>query len=687
MSANKGRKTQKNYKYDAFISYGIDDKKITDQFVNNLKAHGFRLFYLPDSKNPGEFIDQIETALEDSQRLIVFASSQSMSSFYVVKEINSFLVLMAKDPHRMLIPVIMPDLGENQIPLFLRTVQYVDLRSRNLSDPVEIKTISEEIVQFAVQEVPVHQNLPDQHQANNFFMQLINDNIRNIKDLVSSSQYIDAAQQANEFLDYLRQESGGGIAFELRLNELRVWYAHALMYLGETNKALDLLNSVIQTLESWDKSKYEDVIENWYMVLGRAHNHIGYIHWMDLSHYEMALHEFRIAIDYFTKGNLQAEIATTLDNMGRVNALLGNRTQSELFIEQGRQIRLNLQNTYRLALSLDSMANSFLVSGQYNRANVFAHEAHLLFDQHYERQGTRGWERGIGLSLLTLSRTQRHLGSHAYSKGIRKSKNFQQEFTTLSEAEKNLIISEKRFLEVKEKIRLHQVYNEWACIHREKAIFFQELGRRDECVREIENADEKLELSLKYITGENSSNKLQHSIRYIDTCENRARSWAIAGNERLAYRWLKNAESAIPDEYILRRGKKLFSIPKESCVEEYWQQAGKIHYLKAELLSSSRWKSVVEEYAIAMAYFNLFRERSLTEEQEYTKGTMLSFHLVTYEAILESLYQFLNQRSKDEIKNIEEVIAPELLQEYHLQAWWLTDLYVLIRLLQISYQH
>ena len=86
-------------------------------------------------------------------------------------------------------------------------------------------------------------------------------------------------------------------------------------------------------------------------VAGRCYNNMGYIHWMNKGQYWLAISEFERAIAYFELAVLVEERANSLDNIGRVYALLGHQWDASTAIQEGLELRQKQKLPYREALA------------------------------------------------------------------------------------------------------------------------------------------------------------------------------------------------------------------------------------------------------------------------------------------------------------------------------------------------
>jgi tetratricopeptide (TPR) repeat protein len=418
---------------------------------------------------------------------------------------------------------------------------------------------------------------------------------------------------------------------QLALSDFDVWHARALIYTGETDEdekesGLAKLGKVIKKLENDSiKSKNELLLYAWRrnMILGRAHNDLGYVHWMDLGHYEIAIREFSTAIQKYSiidieqKGDeIDNSIATAYDNLGRLYSQLGDRLRAELLIEYGRQIRSRPGMENRYALSLNSSAISHLAFGNQHYALELGKEALNWFHE-------TGSIRGEGLSQITIGQAQRYIGTLWLYKKDNDRKTYENYLTdslsTLGKAKE--IFTNKIF----EPIRLCQIYNETGCVRRELAKL-----KRDLELAELAKQD--LLESIK-IAEEN-----KYLVMYVDGCEDLAQIFKSFNDNKTALKWLSNAEDVIKsvsDNYFYKKDRETRPVDSNLCVEDFWQHLGKIHALRGHIAFDSKnkkgrfanknfkstLKEPIEEYVMAAGYFGRFLEIAGKSGQKKTKNT------------------------------------------------------------------
>jgi hypothetical protein len=106
----------------AFISYSRMDSEFAKRLATDLKNAGVPVWFDQlDIKAGHEWDDSIETALTESDRLILILSPDSVQSRNVRNEIT-----WALDKKKTLFPILIKDC---EVPLQLRRIQYIDFRT------------------------------------------------------------------------------------------------------------------------------------------------------------------------------------------------------------------------------------------------------------------------------------------------------------------------------------------------------------------------------------------------------------------------------------------------------------------------------------------------------------------------------------------------------------------------------
>ena len=403
--------------------------------------------------------------------------------------------------------------------------------------------------------------------------------------------------------------------FELARADLAVYHAQALIYIGKAQQAADLLQEVIAELEGGHRPEQlapqaAETYAGWRrnLVLGRAHNNLGYAYWMHLGHYRAALKKFRSALPYFRASELWEELANTNDNMGRVYALLHHPTRAETLVDEGLRLRRELGRDYRSGLSLSSRAIVHLEFEQPHRARRLSQEALGIFER-------LGAQRGIGLASITLGRSLRHLGG-LWMAGLYSHQDCDQ---FLSQGARHLDGAVRIFKQVvDEPVRLVEALNELGCIYRERSRLAQEMAPDRPLARTI-----SLEAVRCLVRSIELAEELGLPVWYVDSCEDLAQVYFLRRDYDNVDVWLQHAEEGVPADYKFREGELQTEILAEERIEAFWLQMGKIELLHGSLAfdvgtdGGSRpathevLKETTQHYLLSAAYFEQYSERAV----------------------------------------------------------------------------
>ena len=492
-----------------------------------------------------------------------------------------------------------------------------------------------------------------------------------------------AELERNQLLSSLSAKES--IDKQLELDYFDVWHARALIYTGETNDAIRKLDEIIIRLEKEKDDSHRRFRKN--LILGQAHNDKGYANWMILGHYRIAIQEFKAAIHYISKQNKQGDqLATSCDNLGRVYSQLGYRTKAELLIEYGRSIRSNLgeNKNNRYALSLVSSAITSSQYGDPYRAMELSSDALRWF--------TESNKRGKGLAYLIQGQSKRYIGSNW------KYQRFEDRKSSRDYLEKSLASlqnAEAIFKDaVIEPIRLLQVYNEMGCTQREISQMEADNNNEEEAIRRSGYALEMLQKSLDI------AHDKKYEVAYVDGCEDLARLYKnyqeIDAEEKNRKKWgnrahemLTKAEAIIERKspnYFIRKNNNDRFIEDQDCIEDYWQQLGKIHMLRGHIIfdtenrpgysiqkgSKRALVKAMENYALAMGYFGRFL---MSAENEKIKRVTNNSFLMNHRFFSKELYERLRNLDAATIKEINNDILPKIIKEYDLENEWIDWLY------------
>lgn len=440
---------------------------------------------------------------------------------------------------------------------------------------------------------------------------------------------------------------------QLSRADLDVYYAQVLIYQGMVTEAIDLLKNVVAELEMGhtpeELARQDDPLEfeGWRrnLVLGRAHNNLGYAYWWVQKHCNLALREFRAALPYFRASDLKEENANTTDNMGRVYTTLSQRSRAEALIEDSLALRLKLGRDYRIALSHNSQAIAHLEFDEPDSARRLSEEALKICER-------LGAQRGVGAASVILGHALRKLGvpspAGPYSpdecdKFLRNSMTYLERAVEIFEGS------------VKEPVRLCAAYNELGCTYRERAALMRTGKSRASLARGlVRDAVTWLEKNAKLAEEKN------FLVSYTDACEDLAQVFFQQQEYNYSHLWLQKAESKIPDCYKLRPGAEPCDVPLEECVEEFWQILGKIELLRGylaydvglsgeEQVSHQILEQAMVHFVLAYAYFERF-----------------SVQAAGLNNTLKQLYSRFKKCRYDDLRYVQDDLLPRIAQTYSL---------------------
>jgi len=405
--------------------------------------------------------------------------------------------------------------------------------------------------------------------------------------------------------------------FTLAMADLDVYHAQALIYLGKVDSAVDMLKSLIARLETGTEpehaaSKDIEFYDTWRrnLVLGRAHNNLGYAYWMHQGHYNAALKEFRAALPYFRASEIREEVANTNDNMARVYALLRHPTRANTLVSEGLRLRREEGRKYRIGLSLNSQAIVHLEFKEALHGRPLAEQALSIFED-------LGAKRGTGLALITLGRSLRQQGG-LWETGEYSTEDCQ---TFLSHAASYLDRAIALFEgEVPEPIRLFEALSELGCTYRDRSKLAQSTAdgpssltplTRTSGRRAIEYMKKCVKLAEEY----------DFPAQYVDACEDMAETYFLLRENDNVSSWLDQANKKVPQRYRFQADTPPAKIPEEECVEAFWLHMGKVELLRGSLafdratdrgsVHASRevLLETAEHYMLSAAYRETYSER------------------------------------------------------------------------------
>ncbi|MEW5872801.1 MAG: hypothetical protein AB1894_26315 [Chloroflexota bacterium] len=406
-----------------------------------------------------------------------------------------------------------------------------------------------------------------------------------------------------------------GPGADLTRMDLAVYHAQALFYTANIPQAVELLNKAIAELEGQqdpEQLALQEEIDPYFswrrnLVLGRAHNNLGYVNSTYLGHLHKALRELRKALPYFRVSELSEELANTSDNMGRVFAMLRRQTRAEALVDDGLRLRQQLRRDYRIGLSLVSRAIVHIEFSEPHRARKISQQALNIFEG---LDATRG----KGLALIVLGRALRELAKlqveqlYTYAECV----DFLRDSTGYL---KNAI---SIFERTEEKLRLVEAHNELGCVFRERARLELENPAGQQLMKAVSS-----EAIAHFVKTVELAENLELSVWIADTCEDLAQVYMLLQDYEAAKTWLDRAEAAMPERYKYQAAVKYTEIPEDEVVELFWPMLGKIELLRGNRIFDAGTNSgkivptrellreVLDHYVLSVAYFERYSDRAV----------------------------------------------------------------------------
>lgn len=115
--------------YDIFISYSRRDLLRVEEIVTHLRSLGLTIWFDQQSIPYGARIrDSILQGIHASRIVIVFISENSLTSRWVLNELDAAMVRELSDSKSLIVPIILGRIANENIPPDLRAKNYLDLR-------------------------------------------------------------------------------------------------------------------------------------------------------------------------------------------------------------------------------------------------------------------------------------------------------------------------------------------------------------------------------------------------------------------------------------------------------------------------------------------------------------------------------------------------------------------------------
>src|ERR1700741_1512781 len=120
--------TMTDREFDAFLSYNSQDRDVVLRIANQLRAQGLRLWLDLDQLSPGaSWANEVRHAIANCHAALIMVGASGSGRFQEI-ELRSIMQEFL-EKRRPIIPVFLPGTPSDvQLPLFLRSFTYVDLR-------------------------------------------------------------------------------------------------------------------------------------------------------------------------------------------------------------------------------------------------------------------------------------------------------------------------------------------------------------------------------------------------------------------------------------------------------------------------------------------------------------------------------------------------------------------------------
>lgn len=445
--------------------------------------------------------------------------------------------------------------------------------------------------------------------------------------------------------------AGGGVLADA---ELATWEALVRIYRGDGEQddyrqAEDLLlaanEQMAELLESGEVPVSQLI--RWSAILARNYNNLGYLRRVQ-GQFIAASEVYRAALPHWRLTKLEAEQANTLTNLAYVLALSGRFEEARGRVEDALTLRKKLGTRIPLALTYNTRAAVEVHAGHYRDAEFHAEKALQISEN-------LNFNRGIGLSLLTLSRLHRFQSEaedatsedkvELLKQSLRESEEALGHFPEGQEPERRLVAFYEQGL----------TYRQLTLVEEEKVVTHGEAAIHSlEAAREIA-AEENL--WQKYL---DASLGLAWTYYYLQ--KNRTTKTAKLGTEEISQEELvledpesfleslwENIEHDLGEYLIIENQKPEIA---DDTVIDVFSQLGRLHVLRGVIAMDSfdagpkeapypDLCAAIEDFVLALEYSGMVGEeyqgirRGLTTIHKRLKGLNVHEVLAAFETIRE----------------------------------------------------
>jgi len=112
-----------------FLSYASQDKEFARKIANRIKAHGVRVWLDELELAWGDsIVEKINSAISSSDYIIFLVSPNSVKSEWCRDELTTALARDLTERDVSIMPVLISDLRDSEIPIALKNIKWLDLR-------------------------------------------------------------------------------------------------------------------------------------------------------------------------------------------------------------------------------------------------------------------------------------------------------------------------------------------------------------------------------------------------------------------------------------------------------------------------------------------------------------------------------------------------------------------------------
>jgi tetratricopeptide (TPR) repeat protein len=376
---------------------------------------------------------------------------------------------------------------------------------------------------------------------------------------------------------------------------------------------------------------------------------------MYFGKYNAALTQLLQAIEYFKEAGLAEEEATTLDNIGRIHAVLWHQPAAQRKIREGLAKRESEgeKARYRLALSLISLASIQHRFGNSQLALENVNKAYDIFN-------TMVVKRGLGLAHLTRAMINRSIAEAWRDNGL----SLEQAVDNTQSAIKDLASAIRIFREsVQETIRYVFALNEMGSCYR--CLYM---------LRAAGNAEDDEKLSILndgvdyYNQAVINSRKYDYFVDELDSRQDLAVLYSRAHEYENASSELDIADNLIPSTYKIKPGSGLDELPEADTVDAFYKLMGQIELLRGAMIFDQMKGQTApmeealratEHYVLGVAYYYRFSGISSN----------------TYVSAVDRIYRRLEQCDRSVNVAIKNIHLKEWIAKYRIPAAWVQPLF------------